>query len=61
MSQPTIEVTATWRSTQTLEVPEGMDPQEATERINGGDLELLVELGDVDTATAELVDFSART
>lgn len=52
-------MTARWESSTTLDVPEGADREDLVDRLNAGNLDLLVELGDVDTVGAELVDWSA--
>lgn len=55
----TITLQATWKSTHTIEVPEGVDPHEFAYRINHGDDEALDAMGEFTSATSDLVGWEA--
>lgn len=57
----TVTVTSRWEAYDTLDVPDGPEGDELLERLEAGDIDALVELGDVDTVGAELVDWSVRS
>lgn len=55
-----VEVTSRWEATDTLEIPDGPEGDALLERIEAGELDAIVEAGDVDTVGASLVDWSAK-
>ncbi len=50
----TIEVEVTWRSTHSIEIPADAP------RLDGNDIEGVLEYEDVTTSTAEMVDWDVR-
>lgn len=54
-----VQITSRWESTDTHEVPDDK-VDEIVDAINGGDIDVVIAIGDVDTVGAELVDYSAR-
>jgi hypothetical protein len=53
-----LKVTARWESSALLEVDDDADA--LIGRAVAGDLDAVVEAGDIDTSNAELVDWTAR-
>ncbi|HEX7088766.1 MAG TPA: hypothetical protein VF192_01450 [Longimicrobiales bacterium] len=55
-----VEVTARRESSTALEVPDGPEGDELIRRMEDGDLDAIVEAGDVTSAGASLVDWTAK-
>jgi hypothetical protein len=60
MSRHKVGVTGTWRSREIFEFETEEEALQFADKVNEGDLEALVNEGDIDSANAELVDYDAH-
>lgn len=57
--KPTVTVEVTWKSTHTVEVPDGVDSQHFVHLLNNGDEGALDAMGEITSATCSLYDWEA--